>query len=76
MIEERGIDGLKLMKEMVDRCNRKRLTQTPHYDPIFEEMVMNKVLSDFNLFEEEFFKAEEEEKRRKEEEDKRKQEEE
>ncbi|MCI24844.1 hypothetical protein A2U01_0046030, partial [Trifolium medium] len=51
MIEERGVDGLKLMKEMVECCNRKRLTLTPHYDPVFVEMVMNKVLSDLNLFE-------------------------
>ncbi|MCI89276.1 hypothetical protein A2U01_0110564, partial [Trifolium medium] len=51
---------------MFERCNRKRLTLTPHYDPRVEDMVVNEVLSAFNLFEEELVKAEEEEKRRKE----------
>ncbi|MCI75911.1 hypothetical protein A2U01_0097180, partial [Trifolium medium] len=60
---------------MVECCNRKRLTLTPYYDPVFVEMVMNKVLSDLNLFEEELVKAEEEEKRRLEEEKRRKEEE-
>ncbi|MCI64937.1 hypothetical protein A2U01_0086195, partial [Trifolium medium] len=60
MIEERGIDGIKLMKEMVECCNRKRLTLTPHYDPRVEEFVVNEVLSVFKMFEEEEVKAEEE----------------
>ncbi|MCI46498.1 hypothetical protein A2U01_0067738, partial [Trifolium medium] len=58
-----------------ERCKRKRLTLTPHYDPRVEEIVVNEVLSAFNLFEEELVKAEEEEKRRKEEEEKKEQEE-
>ncbi|MCH98976.1 hypothetical protein A2U01_0019986, partial [Trifolium medium] len=45
MIEERGIIGLNRMKEMFERCKRKRLTLTPHYDPRVEEMVVNEVLS-------------------------------
>ncbi|MCI56819.1 hypothetical protein A2U01_0078070, partial [Trifolium medium] len=61
---------------MVECCSRRRLTMTPYYDPVFVEMVMNKILSDLNLFEEEVVKAEEEEKRRLEEEKKKKQEEE
>ncbi|MCI43953.1 hypothetical protein A2U01_0065192, partial [Trifolium medium] len=61
---------------MVERCNRKRLTLAPHYDPRVEEYVVNEVLSAFNLFEEESVKAEEEEKRRVEEEEKRRLEEE
>ncbi|MCI70605.1 hypothetical protein A2U01_0091868, partial [Trifolium medium] len=69
MIEERGIDGLKLMKEMVERCNRKRLTLTPHYNPRVEDYVVNEVLLVFKYFEEELSKAEEEEKRRIEEEE-------
>ncbi|MCI30595.1 hypothetical protein A2U01_0051805, partial [Trifolium medium] len=71
MIEERGVDGLKLMQEMVERCQRKRLTLTPHYDPRVEEIVVNDVLSMFKLFEEEQNKAEEEAKRIKEEEKRR-----
>ncbi|MCI68653.1 hypothetical protein A2U01_0089914, partial [Trifolium medium] len=53
MIEDRGIDGLKLMEEMVECCKRKRLTLTPHYDPRLEEFVVNDVLSVFKMFEEE-----------------------
>ncbi|MCI45896.1 hypothetical protein A2U01_0067135, partial [Trifolium medium] len=71
MIEKRGIDGIKLMKEMVERCKRKRLTLTPHYDPRVEEFVVNEVLSVFKMFEEEETKAEEEAKRREEEEKRR-----
>ncbi|MCI62091.1 hypothetical protein A2U01_0083348, partial [Trifolium medium] len=63
MIEDRGIDGLKLMEEMVERCKRKRLTLTPHYDPRVEEFVVNDVLSVFKMFEEEQIKAEEEKRR-------------
>ncbi|MCI49836.1 hypothetical protein A2U01_0071080, partial [Trifolium medium] len=55
---------------MVERCRRKILTLTPHYDPRVEDFVVNKVLSVFKLAEEEEAKAEEEEKRRKEEEEK------
>ncbi|MCI39875.1 hypothetical protein A2U01_0061107, partial [Trifolium medium] len=76
MIEERGLVGLNKMKEIFERCNRKRLTLIPHYDLRVEEIVVNEVLSAFNLFEEEFVKAEEEKKRRKEAEEKRQQEEE
>ncbi|MCI34330.1 hypothetical protein A2U01_0055549, partial [Trifolium medium] len=47
MIEERGVDGLKLMKEMIECCNRKILTVTPHYDPRVEDFVVNEVLSVF-----------------------------
>ncbi|MCI56526.1 hypothetical protein A2U01_0077777, partial [Trifolium medium] len=61
---------------MVECCSRKRLTATPHLDPVFVETVVNEVLFSFNLFEEELVKAEEEEKQRKEEEEKRKQQEE
>ncbi|MCI50520.1 hypothetical protein A2U01_0071764, partial [Trifolium medium] len=52
------------------RCNRKRLTLTPHYDPRVEEFVVNEVLSMFKQYEEEWLKAEEEEKRRSKEEEK------
>ncbi|MCI21696.1 hypothetical protein A2U01_0042865, partial [Trifolium medium] len=76
MIEERGIDGIKLMKEMVERCQRKRLTLTPHYDPRVENFVVNEVLSLFKQFEEDQTKAEKEAKRREEEEKRRIEEEE
>ncbi|MCI39232.1 hypothetical protein A2U01_0060463, partial [Trifolium medium] len=56
---------------MVERCNRKRLTLAPHYDPRVEDFVVNEVLSVFKSFEEELTKAEEE-KRRFEEEEKKK----
>ncbi|MCI82427.1 hypothetical protein A2U01_0103701, partial [Trifolium medium] len=59
---------------MVERCKRKRLTLTAHYDPRVEEFVVNEVLSVFKMSEEEEIKAEEEEKRRKEEEEKKRQE--
>ncbi|MCI92057.1 hypothetical protein A2U01_0113353, partial [Trifolium medium] len=29
MIEDQGFECIELMKEMVERCNRKRLTITP-----------------------------------------------
>ncbi|MCI03156.1 hypothetical protein A2U01_0024191, partial [Trifolium medium] len=57
-MEERGIDVLNQMKEMVERSKRKRLTLTPHYDQRVEEFVMNEVLSVFNQFENERIKAE------------------
>ncbi|MCI38943.1 hypothetical protein A2U01_0060172, partial [Trifolium medium] len=76
MIEERGIDGIKLMKEMVECCKRKRLTLTPHYDSRVEDFVVNEVLSLFKQVEEEFVKAEEEAKRREEEEQRKREEEE
>ncbi|MCI28765.1 hypothetical protein A2U01_0049967 [Trifolium medium] len=61
---------------MFERCNRKRLTLTPHYDPRVEEIVVYEVLSVFKTFDEELTKAEEEEKRRLEEEKRRLEEEE
>ncbi|MCI92639.1 hypothetical protein A2U01_0113935, partial [Trifolium medium] len=56
---------------MVERCQRKRLTLTPHYDPRVEDHVINDVLSAFKSFEDELVKAEEEAKRRVEEEKRR-----
>ncbi|MCI43025.1 hypothetical protein A2U01_0064262, partial [Trifolium medium] len=32
MIEDRGFEGIELMKEIVYRCNRKRLTLISHYE--------------------------------------------
>ncbi|MCI40279.1 hypothetical protein A2U01_0061512, partial [Trifolium medium] len=61
---------------MVERCNRKRLTLTPDYDPRIVDHVVNEMVLVLNALEEEFFKAEEKEKNRLEEEENRKREEE
>ncbi|MCI51649.1 hypothetical protein A2U01_0072893, partial [Trifolium medium] len=53
------MDVLNLMMEMVERCRRKRLTMTPHYDPRVEDFMVNEVLSVFKQAEEEEVKAEE-----------------
>ncbi|MCI77483.1 hypothetical protein A2U01_0098753, partial [Trifolium medium] len=55
----RGMDVLNQMKEMFERCRRKRLTLTPHYDPRVEEFVVNEVLSLVKQVDDEEVKAEE-----------------
>ncbi|MCI84054.1 hypothetical protein A2U01_0105330, partial [Trifolium medium] len=57
------------MKEMVERCNRKRLTITPDYDPLVVDFVANEMVLALNALEEECVKAEEEKKKRLEEEE-------
>ncbi|MCI37141.1 hypothetical protein A2U01_0058365, partial [Trifolium medium] len=71
MIQDRGVEGIELMKEMVERCNRKRLTLTPDYDPVVVDHVANEIVLALNALEEDFVKAEEEEKKRLEEEENR-----
>ncbi|MCI40962.1 hypothetical protein A2U01_0062195, partial [Trifolium medium] len=60
MIEERGVEGLKVMKKMVECCSRKRLTITPDYDPFVVDFVANEMVLALNALEE-VVKAEEEE---------------
>ncbi|MCI72466.1 hypothetical protein A2U01_0093729, partial [Trifolium medium] len=69
MFEDRGAEGIEFMKEMVERCNRKRLTITPDFDPFIVDHITNAMVLAFNIEEEEFVKAEEEEKKRVEEEE-------
>ncbi|MCI40475.1 hypothetical protein A2U01_0061708, partial [Trifolium medium] len=76
MIEDRGAEGIELMKEMVECCNRKRLTITPDYDSVVVDHVANEMVLALNALEEEFVKTEEEEKKRVEEEENRRREEE
>ncbi|MCI46117.1 hypothetical protein A2U01_0067357 [Trifolium medium] len=60
---------------MFERCQRKRLTLTPHYDPRVVDHVVSEVLLVFKSFEEELTKAEDEAKRRVEEKKRREEEE-
>ncbi|MCI68454.1 hypothetical protein A2U01_0089715, partial [Trifolium medium] len=60
MFEDRGAEGIEFMKEMVERCNRKRLTITPDFDPFVVNHVTNEMVLALNAVEEEFVKAEEE----------------
>ncbi|MCI87294.1 hypothetical protein A2U01_0108576, partial [Trifolium medium] len=49
--------AVKMIMESVERCQVKRLTLTPHYDPRVEDFVVNEVLSVFKQAEEEEVKA-------------------